>query len=45
MAIGRMLGIAGNGSVFTGPELDAMSDEQLREVRRAGAIGAMGAGA
>lgn len=40
-----MLGIAGNGSVFTGPELDAMSDEQLCEVRRAGAIGAMGAGA
>ena len=45
LAIGRMLGIAGNGSVFTGPELDAMSDEQLCEVRRAGAIGAMGAGA
>ncbi|WIA38354.1 hypothetical protein OEZ86_001687 [Tetradesmus obliquus] len=32
LAIGRMLGIAGNGSVITGPELDAMSDEQLRLV-------------
>ena len=31
LAIGRMLGIAGNGSVITGPELDAMSDQQLRQ--------------
>eukprot|EP00878_Enallax_costatus_P000946 GHUV01001076.1.p1 GENE.GHUV01001076.1~~GHUV01001076.1.p1 ORF type:complete len:1052 (+),score=317.95 GHUV01001076.1:265-3420(+) len=30
LAIGKMLGIAGNGSMVTGPELDAMSDEQLR---------------
>lgn len=32
LAIGKMLGIAGNGSVVTGPELDAMSDEQLKLV-------------
>jgi magnesium-transporting ATPase (P-type) len=30
LAIGKMLGIAGNGSMVTGPELDAMTDEQLR---------------
>ncbi|KAG1666905.1 hypothetical protein FOA52_005965 [Chlamydomonas sp. UWO 241] len=29
LAIGKMLGIAGNNSVITGPEIDAMSDEQL----------------
>jgi hypothetical protein len=32
LAIGKMLGIAGNGSVVTGPELDAMTDEQLKLV-------------
>lgn len=32
LAIGKMLGIAGNGSVVTGPELDAMSDDQLKLV-------------
>jgi hypothetical protein len=32
LAIGKMLGIAGNGSVVTGPELDEMTDEQLRLV-------------
>ncbi|GBF92410.1 carbonate dehydratase [Raphidocelis subcapitata] len=31
-AIGEMLGIAGDGSVITGPEIDAMSDVQLRGV-------------
>jgi magnesium-transporting ATPase (P-type) len=32
LAIGKMLGIAGNGSVVTGPELDSMSDDQLKLV-------------
>jgi magnesium-transporting ATPase (P-type) len=32
LAIGKMLGIAGNGSVVTGPELDAMTDDQLKLV-------------
>ena len=32
LAIGKMLGIAGNGSVMTGPELDVMTDEELRLV-------------
>jgi magnesium-transporting ATPase (P-type) len=30
LAIGRMLGIAGNGIVFTGPELDRLSSDALR---------------
>lgn len=29
LAIGRMLGIEGAGAVYTGPEVDAMSDEEL----------------
>jgi len=29
LAIGKMLGIAGNNSVITGPEIDAMSEEEL----------------
>lgn len=33
LAIGEMLGIAGNGSVISGPEIDAMDDEHLRLVR------------
>eukprot|EP00878_Enallax_costatus_P016801 GHUV01017632.1.p1 GENE.GHUV01017632.1~~GHUV01017632.1.p1 ORF type:complete len:499 (+),score=115.77 GHUV01017632.1:381-1877(+) len=32
LAIGKMLGIAGNGSVISGPEIDAMGDVQLRGV-------------
>lgn len=32
LAIGKMLGIAGNGSVISGPEIDAMDDVQLRAV-------------
>ena len=32
LAIGKMLGIAGNGSVISGPEIDAMDDVQLRGV-------------
>ncbi|KAF8062005.1 calcium-transporting ATPase 1 [Scenedesmus sp. PABB004] len=32
LAIGKMLGIAGNGSVMTGPELDGMDDDALRKV-------------
>lgn len=32
MAIGKMLGIAGNGSVITGPEIDDMDDIALRAV-------------
>jgi len=32
LAIGKMLGIAGNGSVVTGPELDGMTDDQLKLV-------------
>ena len=32
LAIGKMLGIAGNDSVTTGPEIDAMTDEKLAEV-------------
>lgn len=34
LAIGKMLGIAGNNSVITGPEIDRMTDERLRMVRR-----------
>jgi magnesium-transporting ATPase (P-type) len=34
LAIGKMLGIAGNGSVVTGPELDEMTDDQLKLVSR-----------
>jgi hypothetical protein len=30
LAIGRMLGIAGNGIVFTGPELDRLTSDALR---------------
>jgi soluble P-type ATPase len=32
LAIGKMLGIAGNGSVITGPEIDDMDDDALRSV-------------
>jgi hypothetical protein len=32
LAIGKMLGISGNDSVITGPEIDAMDDVQLRGV-------------
>lgn len=32
LAIGKMLGIAGNNNVTTGPEIDAMSDERLAQV-------------
>jgi hypothetical protein len=32
LAIGKMLGIGGTGIVFTGPELDSMSDERLQEI-------------
>ena len=32
LAIGKMLGIAGNDTVTTGPEIDAMTDERLAEV-------------
>jgi hypothetical protein len=32
LAIGKMLGIAGNGSVITGPEIDDMDDDALRAV-------------
>jgi hypothetical protein len=32
LAIGKMLGIAGNNTVITGPEIDTMSDERLRTV-------------
>ena len=32
LAIGKMLGIAGNNNVTTGPEIDAMSDEKLAQV-------------
>ncbi|WIA10648.1 hypothetical protein OEZ85_010828 [Tetradesmus obliquus] len=32
LAIGKMLGIAGNGSVITGPEIDDMDDTALRAV-------------
>lgn len=39
LAIGKMLGIAGNNSVITGPEIDAMDDEHLRTVRRRLAAG------
>lgn len=30
LAIGKMLGIAGDDTVITGPEIDAMTDEVLR---------------
>ena len=33
LAIGQMLGIAGNNKVITGPEIDAMTDTQLTQVR------------
>eukprot|EP00955_Chlamydomonas_euryale_P086256 364199-Chlamydomonas_euryale.AAC.18 len=33
LAIGKMLGIAGNNSVITGPEIDDMPDEELAAVR------------
>jgi hypothetical protein len=33
LAIGKMLGIAGNNTVITGPEIDTMSDERLGMVR------------
>lgn len=32
LAIGKMLGIAGNGTVITGPEIDAMDETVLRSV-------------
>ncbi|KAG2483675.1 hypothetical protein HYH03_017478 [Edaphochlamys debaryana] len=32
LAIGKMLGLAGNGRVITGPELDATNDEALRHL-------------
>eukprot|EP00879_Flechtneria_rotunda_P004077 GHRR01004322.1.p1 GENE.GHRR01004322.1~~GHRR01004322.1.p1 ORF type:complete len:859 (+),score=261.06 GHRR01004322.1:236-2812(+) len=32
LAIGKMLGIAGNGSVITGPEVDSMDDVSLQQV-------------
>lgn len=32
LAIGKMLGIAGNNTVITGPEIDNMSEERLRGV-------------
>ncbi len=32
LAIGKMLGIAGNNNVVTGPEIDAMSDEKLASI-------------
>lgn len=34
LAIGKMLGIAGNDTVITGPEIDNMSEEYLRGVSR-----------
>jgi magnesium-transporting ATPase (P-type) len=32
LAIGGMLGIAGNGQVFTGPEIDRIDDGALRAI-------------
>lgn len=32
LAIGKMLGIAGNNTVISGPEIDSMTDERLRGV-------------
>jgi magnesium-transporting ATPase (P-type) len=32
LAIGKMLGIAGNNTVISGPEIDTMTEEQLRGV-------------
>ena len=32
LAIGKMLGIAGDETVITGPEIDAMDDVKLRTV-------------
>lgn len=34
LAIGRMLGIAGNGLVFTGPELDRLTPDALRALAK-----------
>jgi hypothetical protein len=32
LAIGKMLGITGSGQVYTGPELDTMSDDELAKI-------------
>eukprot|EP00775_Hariotina_reticulata_P004052 gene4052-4299_t len=32
LAIGKMLGIGGTGIVFTGPQLDSMTDDKLQEI-------------
>lgn len=32
LAIGKMLGISGNNTVITGPEIDAMTDERLAQI-------------
>ena len=32
LAIGKMLGIAGNNTVITGPEIDSMSDDRLAQL-------------
>ena len=32
LAIGKMLGITGNGQVYTGPQLDEMNDQELEKI-------------